>query len=82
MVKRKKGNSEDTGKRGRGAASKRASAAISTSSKEAFLSSVETEIITYLKQLSSLPSPSIKKEDDPLTKMLQKYTQKWRGVEK
>jgi hypothetical protein len=43
---------------------------------------VETEIITYLKQLSSLPSPSIKKEDEPLTKMLQKYAQKWRGVEK
>jgi len=39
-------------------------------------------MIKYLKQLSSLPSTSVKKEDDPLTNMLQRYAQKWRGIEK
>jgi hypothetical protein len=43
---------------------------------------VETEMITYLKQLRSLPSSSFKKEDDPITIMLQQYARKWRGVDK
>ena len=82
MAKRKKATAENIGKRGRGATSKGTSSAIDTSSKEAFLSSVETEMIAYFKQLRSLPSPSFKKEDDPITSMLLQYARKWRGVDK
>lgn len=82
MVKRKTGNSEDIRKPGRGQSSKGTSTVIITSGKEAFLSSVETEMIKHLKQLSSLPSTSVKKEDDSLTNMLQRYARKWRGIEK
>lgn len=52
-----------------------------TSSKEKFLHSAEIDLLNYLKQLRSLPSQSPKKED-PLSRILQRYTRKWRGVEK
>ncbi|MFX1285816.1 MAG: hypothetical protein ACFFB5_19400 [Promethearchaeota archaeon] len=46
-----------------------------------FLHSAETELVDYLKQLSSLPAESSKKEED-LLNILQKYVKKWRGVKK
>ncbi|UCG90289.1 MAG: hypothetical protein JSU57_00760 [Candidatus Heimdallarchaeota archaeon] len=52
-----------------------------TSDREIFLRSAETELIDYLKQLSSLPAQSSKKED-PISIILQKYVKKWRGVKK
>jgi len=51
------------------------------SDKESFLHLAETELIDYLKQLSSLPTQSSKKED-PISSILQKYVKKWRGIKK
>ncbi|MFX0182831.1 MAG: hypothetical protein ACFE95_07095 [Candidatus Hodarchaeota archaeon] len=57
------------------------SAFVRTSDKETFLGDVEFALVEYLKQLGSLPSHSVKK-DDPLTRKLQTYAKKWREVKK
>ncbi|MFX0016314.1 MAG: hypothetical protein ACFFB2_01570 [Promethearchaeota archaeon] len=48
---------------------------------EEILHSAEIELIEYLKQLSSLPTQAPKKED-PISRILQKYIKKWRGIKK
>jgi hypothetical protein len=49
--------------------------------KEIVLHSAETELIAYLKQLSSLPAQPPKRKD-PIVQILQKHIKDWRSVKK
>ncbi|MHA1971615.1 MAG: hypothetical protein ACTSW1_01410 [Candidatus Hodarchaeales archaeon] len=77
MVKRKE-RTQNTGRQDRGS-SKGKGRSGGKSFEEEIFSSAESTLIDYLKGLgTTLPSSPVRKEDDPMFRLLQEFALKWK----